>query len=42
MTIKELIEMLKNYPEDLIVLVDGYEGYYHTLRRKFQSYVWCS
>ena len=25
-TIKELIEKLKEYPEDLAVLVDGYEG----------------
>lgn len=25
-TIKELIEKLKGYPEDLAVVVDGYEG----------------
>ena len=28
MTIKELIEKLKDYPEDTRVIVDGYEGGY--------------
>ena len=32
MNIRELMEILRNYPEDLEVMVDGYEGGYDDLR----------
>jgi len=37
-TVKELIQILKKFPEDLPVLVDGYEsGYEHFYAPRIQS-----
>lgn len=33
MLVKELIEILKEYPEDMLVCVDGYEGGYSDIKR---------